>query len=91
MPVNDTTTNQGYEKPNIANTLAYDVGRLRSALDAIDVDVAARALSTPIAVNDQVVSSNYTLGTAKHGVSVGPVEIGASATVTLNQATWMIL
>lgn len=39
MPVNDTTSNRGYQKPNIANTLADDVGRLRSALDSIDGDV----------------------------------------------------
>lgn len=40
MPVNDTTSNRGYQKPNIANTLADDVGRIRSALDAIDSDMA---------------------------------------------------
>lgn len=43
MPVNDTTTNRGYQKPNIANTLADDVGRLRSALDSIDTDMASKA------------------------------------------------
>ena len=43
MPVNDTTANRSYQKPNIANTLADDVGRLRSALDAIDTDMASKA------------------------------------------------
>lgn len=43
MPVNDTTTNLGYQKPNIANTLADDVGRLRSALDSIDTDMVSKA------------------------------------------------
>lgn len=43
MPVNDTTTNRSYQKPNIANTLADDVGRLRSALDAIDTDMTSKA------------------------------------------------
>lgn len=50
MPVNDTTTNRGYQKPNVANTLSNDVGRLRAALDAIDTDIttalAAQASTT---------------------------------------------
>ena len=48
MPVNDTTSNRGYQKPNIANTLADDVGRLRSALDSIDADMVGKASSTHI-------------------------------------------
>lgn len=48
MPVNDTTSNRGYQKPNIANTLADDVGRLRTALDSIDTDMAGTASSTHI-------------------------------------------
>jgi hypothetical protein len=48
MPTYQTTTNRGYEKPHPTNTLSDDVGRLRSALDAIDSDVAARApLASP--------------------------------------------
>ena len=46
MPVNDTTSSRGYQKPNIANQLSDDVGRLRSALDAIDTDIAGKASST---------------------------------------------
>lgn len=41
MPVNDITASRGYQKPNSANTLAYDVSRIRAALDAIDSDMAA--------------------------------------------------
>ena len=48
MPVNDTTTNQGYQKPNIANQLSDDVGRLRTALDSIDTDMASKASNTHI-------------------------------------------
>ena len=40
MPINDTTSSRAYQKPNIANALSDDVGRLRSALDAIDTDIA---------------------------------------------------
>jgi len=40
MPINDTTTSRAYQKPNSANDLPYDVARIRSALDAIDTDVA---------------------------------------------------
>lgn len=38
-PVNDTTTNRLYQKPNSLNTLAYDVVRIRAALDSIDSDI----------------------------------------------------
>jgi len=48
VPVNDTTTNQGYQKPNIANQLSDDVGRLRTALDSIDTDMASKASNTHI-------------------------------------------
>ncbi len=43
MPIDDRTSTQNYPKPNIANTLADDVGRLRTALDDIDADMAAKA------------------------------------------------
>lgn len=48
MPINDTTTGRGYQKPNIANLLTEDVGRLRSALDAIDTDMVARYTKTEV-------------------------------------------
>jgi hypothetical protein len=41
MPINDTTASRGYQKPNVSNLLSDDVARLRAALEAIDVDVAA--------------------------------------------------
>lgn len=44
MPINESTSNRAYPKPHPDNTLRYDVDRLRSALDAIDGDVQARAL-----------------------------------------------
>ncbi len=43
MPIDDRTSTQNYPKPNIANTLADDVGRLRTALDDIDTDINALA------------------------------------------------
>jgi hypothetical protein len=39
VPVEETTTNRGYQKPYSTNELSVDVARLRSALDAIDTDV----------------------------------------------------
>lgn len=44
MPtIDDRTTNYSYAKPNDANTLQADVGRLRSALDDIDADLLNKA------------------------------------------------
>jgi hypothetical protein len=48
VPIDDRTSTQNYPKPNIANTLADDVGRLRTALDDIDEDMAAKATSTHV-------------------------------------------
>ena len=45
MPVNDTTASRAYQKPNPSNLLSDDVERLRSALEAIDADVAALLLT----------------------------------------------
>lgn len=41
MPITDTTTNRGYQKPNIANALSDDVTRIRTGLDSIDTDVSS--------------------------------------------------
>jgi len=41
MPVTPTTANRGYQKPDPANKLNFDVARLVAALDAIDVDINA--------------------------------------------------
>lgn len=38
--VDQVTSARGYQKPHATNQLSYDVGRLRAALDAMDVDVA---------------------------------------------------
>lgn len=56
MPVNETTTSRGYQKPHPTNTLANDVQRLRTALDAIDADVAARPTSAEVttAINNAI-------------------------------------
>ena len=45
MPVDDRTTSRSYAKPNPANLLSEDVGRLREALDSIDTDVAGAQTS----------------------------------------------
>lgn len=42
MTVNQTTSTRAYPKPHPSNELQVDVERLRTALDAIDTDVAAR-------------------------------------------------
>lgn len=42
MTVNQTTASRNYPKPHPSNELQVDVERLRTALDAIDNDVAAR-------------------------------------------------
>jgi hypothetical protein len=41
MPVENTTTNRGYELPYVSNFLDEDVARIINALEAIDVDVAS--------------------------------------------------
>jgi hypothetical protein len=50
------------------------------------------AQSTPILENDQTISSNYTLTTAKNGFSVGPVTIGSGVTVTVGSGQrWLVV
>jgi hypothetical protein len=52
----------------------------------------AVAQSTPILENDQTISSNYTLTTAKNGFSVGPVTINSGVTVTVGSGQrWLIV
>ena len=48
MTTDTRTTNQNYPKPYPSNLLAADVVRLRDALDAIDVDIAARATTATV-------------------------------------------
>ena len=52
----------------------------------------AVAQSTPILENDQTISSNYTLTTAKNGFSVGPVTINSGVTVTVGSGQrWLVV
>jgi hypothetical protein len=51
MPVDDRTTSRSYAKPNPANLLSEDVGRLREALDSIDTDVAGAQTSLTTKAN----------------------------------------
>ena len=92
MPIDDRTSTQNYPKPNIANTLADDVGRLRTALDDIDADMATKAPLVPIAETDRVITANYEISNGYNGVSVGTVEVAATYAVTVPvNATWMVL
>lgn len=66
MPINDTTTNRAYQKPNVANALVDDVGRLRSALDAIDTDVnTCLAATADGAITDQKISASAEIAVSK--------------------------
>jgi hypothetical protein len=51
VPITDTTTNRAYQKPNIANALTDDVGRIRAALDSIDTDMTTCLGGTFTSVN----------------------------------------
>ena len=93
MPVNDTTANRGYQKPNISNLLSDDVERLRSALDAIDTDMVTKAPlaspaltgtpSAPTAAADtnttQLATTAFYVG---QGGTVLPLMAGAAAAGT---------
>lgn len=91
MPVYETTANRGYQKPNLANQLSDDVGRLRSALDAIDGDMSSALVGSVIAETAYIVSQNVTLGSNRHGLSLTSVEIGSGYSVEVPAgATWTI-
>jgi hypothetical protein len=93
VPIDDRTSTQNYPKPNIANTLADDVGRLRTALDDIDEDMAAKAPTAsptftgtpaaPTAAADtnttQVATTAYVVGQAG---STNPVMNGTATVGT---------
>jgi hypothetical protein len=93
VPIDDRTSTQNYPKPNIANTLADDVGRLRTALDDIDADMAAKAPTAsptftgtpaaPTAAADtnttQVATTAYVVGQAG---STNPVMDGTATVGT---------
>ena len=76
MPIDDRTSTQNYPKPNIANTLADDVGRLRTALDSIDTDMAAKApAASPVFTGIVDLAGTY----AQTVVAVGALDINCSA------------
>jgi hypothetical protein len=62
-PIDDRTSNRNYQKPNIANSLADDVTRLRAALDAIDADINSGASVTRSSASATINLSNGTSGT----------------------------
>lgn len=88
MPVNDTTTNRSYQKPNIANTLADDVGRLRSALDAIDADMAgvvregdSGTVTSTMIADGAIVNGDVSASAAIAGSKIAP-DFGAQDITT---------
>jgi hypothetical protein len=53
---------------------------------------APTGADTPITETAQVITENYTISTGKNGLSVGPVEVGATYAVTVPAgATWVII
>jgi hypothetical protein len=85
VPIADTTTNRGYQKPNIANALSDDVSRLRSALDSIDTDVsniAAAIAETTAAPNATVPVESYSaVNTGYADLDIALVAKGQGATL----------
>jgi hypothetical protein len=63
--IDQKTTNRLYPKPFLTNSTAFDVGRLRASLDAIDADVASLLLSFAAKANlaDPVFTGNPTAPT----------------------------
>lgn len=96
-PVDDVTSNKGYQKPNAANTLAYDVARLRAALDAIDADMASAGATgggtdQVFQLNSGVCSVSYTLPSGKNAISAGPIVINSGVTITIpSNQSWVIV
>lgn len=48
MPIDNTTSNFGWQLPDASNSLSYDVLRIISALNAVDAAVAARPTTTVV-------------------------------------------
>jgi hypothetical protein len=71
-------------------------GRLftRKSSGGVDsiVDLSGGGVVSPVAETSQVISENYTFGTGKNAISVSPVEVAATYTVTVPaNAIWMVL
>lgn len=64
MPVYETTSNRGYQKPHETNELDEDVNRIRAALDAIDADTA-KGVKCEIVIACSDETTAITTGTAK--------------------------
>jgi len=56
------------------------------------VELSGGGVVSPVAETSQVISENYTFGTGKNAISVSPVEVAATYTVTVPaNAIWMVL
>ena len=56
------------------------------------VEIGAGSSSTPILENLQTVSTSKTLTAASNGISLGPITVNTSVTVTIGTAQrWLIL
>ncbi len=69
MPVTNTTANRGYQIPHASNLLDFDIARLISALNAIDVDVAnfLTVLATKAPLNNANLTGTPTVPTVSAG------------------------
>lgn len=93
MTTDTRTTNQNYALPYPSNLLAADVVRLRDALTAIDVDMAARPSAAAVtaeidtAINNLIGASSSALNTLEElGDALGD-DSNFAATVTNSLAT----
>jgi hypothetical protein len=56
------------------------------------LDWVSPSVSGPILENQQIIGASYTLSTGYNGVSVGPVTVAATYTVTVPAgAVWVII
>jgi len=72
----------------------YD-GKLYAKKDngtASIIEIGASSASTPILENLQTVSTNKTLTASSNGISLGPITINTSITVTIGTSQrWLVL
>ena len=68
------------------------VGQVLKTDGSGTLDWVSPSVSGPILENQQIIGASYTLSTGYNGVSAGPVEVGATYTVTVPAgAVWVIL